>query len=170
MTRLNDFDKKTTEILAKRASYICSNPECRSATIAPSEVDEGKFIYVGEVAHIIAASSNGPRSKEAVSNDNKKDISNGIFLCSVCACMIDKNNGIDFSIDTLRQWKTNHEKWVRDNLNKKAVSVITEIDGQHNARGVGVITGLEIKKPAIIKPGTIVTAEGVGTVTGTKIG
>ena len=84
--------------------------------------------------------------------------------------MIDKNNGIDFSVETLRQWKTDHEKWVRDNLNKKLENNMVIINGQHIAKGVGVITGLEIKKSAIIKPGTIVTAEGIGTITGTRIG
>ncbi len=170
MTRQNNFDRKIIEILTKRAAYICSNPECRSLTIAPSGVDETKIIYIGEVAHIIAASRNGPRSREDFSDDSIKDISNGIFLCSVCAEMIDKNNGIDFSVETLRQWKTDHEKWVRDNLNKKLENNMVIINGQHIAKGVGVITGLEIKKSAIIKPGTIVTAEGIGTITGTRIG
>ena len=170
MIRQNDFDKKSKEILAKRASYICSNPECRSSTIAPSEVDETKFIYVGKVAHIVAASNNGPRTKVGISDDDRKNISNGIFLCSVCADMIDKNNGIDFSIDNIQEWKATHEKWVRDNLNKKPESSIVVVDGQHNAKGIGIVTGLEIKKSAIIKPGTIVTAEDIGTITGTKIG
>ena len=52
-----------------------------------------------------------------------------VFLCSVCAEMIDKNNGIDFSVETLRQWKTDHEKWVRDNLNKKLENNMVIING-----------------------------------------
>ena len=44
------------------------------------------------------------------------------------------------------------------------------VDGEHHAKGIGNIIGLEIKKSAIIQPGTIVTAEGIGNITGTKIG
>jgi hypothetical protein len=34
--------------------------------------------------------------------------------------MIDKNKGIDFSVELLKKWKSDHESWVRSNLNKKA--------------------------------------------------
>jgi hypothetical protein len=32
--------------------------------------------------------------------------------------MIDKNNGVDFTTEVLRDWKLQHEAWVRSNLNK----------------------------------------------------
>ena len=32
--------------------------------------------------------------------------------------MIDDNGGIDFSVETLKKWKSDHEIWVRNNLNK----------------------------------------------------
>ena len=59
--------------------------------------------------------------------------------------------------------------------NKKLVIVekehdLTIVDGEHIAKGKGNITGLEINKPVIIRPGTKASAEGEGNVTGTKIG
>ena len=33
--------------------------------------------------------------------------------------MIDKNNGIDYPAETLKKWKSEHESWIRENLNKK---------------------------------------------------
>ncbi len=33
--------------------------------------------------------------------------------------MIDKNNGLDFPVDRLQDWKKDHEKWVAANLNKQ---------------------------------------------------
>mgnify|MGYP000199159405 CR=1 FL=1 len=170
MIRESDFTSKTIEALAKRASYICSNPDCRCLTLAPSGEDMTKSIYIGKGAHITAASEGGARYDGTLSVDQRKDISNGIFLCSNCADMVDKNNGIDFSVDTLNKWKSSHEKWVRENLNKSVENNLVVIDGQHHAKGMGEITGLHIKqRSAIIKPGTIVTADGVGNVTGTKI-
>ena len=90
--------------------------------------------------------------------------------CDNCAGMIDKNGGIDFTEEKLKEWKSNHESWVRGNLNKSAANSIVIVDGEHHATGKGNITGLEINRPAIIQPGTIVRASGEGNVTGTKIG
>jgi hypothetical protein len=33
-----------------------------------------------------------------MSSDERKSTSNGVFLCSNCAEMIDKNNGLDFPV------------------------------------------------------------------------
>ncbi|MCP4491521.1 MAG: hypothetical protein GY820_30045 [Gammaproteobacteria bacterium] len=78
-----------------------------------------KFIYIGKAAHITAASEGGPRIESSMSSDERKSIDNGIFLCSNCADMIEKNNGIDFSVELLHKWKSTHEDWVSNNLNKR---------------------------------------------------
>jgi hypothetical protein len=115
----DDFPMPVIEALSKRAAFICSNPSCRALTIAPSEADEGKWIYAGKAAHICAAAPGGPLYKASLPSDERKSASNGIFLCSFCADMIDKNDGIDFPEPLLREWKAEHEKWVRENLNKR---------------------------------------------------
>lgn len=166
----DNFDTKTTETVAKRASFICSNPDCRCLTLAASELDKQKFIYNGIAAHITAASEGGPRFDKNRTPEERKSISNAIFLCANCATTIDKNNGVDFPEKLLLSWRDQHEKWIRENLNKDITNTIVEIDGQHHAKGIGNVIGLEIKRPAVIKPGTVVTAEGIGNVTGTKIG
>lgn len=170
MKQRDDFESKTIETLAKRASFICSNPDCRCLTLAASDVDEMKFVYNGVAAHITSASIGGPRFDEKKTPEERRSISNGIFLCTSCSVIIDKNNGIDFSVKQLLDWKEDHEKWIRENLNKSIANSIAIVDGEHHAKGIGNVTGLEIKKSAIIQPGTIVTAEGIGNVTGTKIG
>jgi len=57
----DDFDSKTIDVLAKRASYICSNPKCRALTICPSDVNVEKYLYIGKAAHITSAAIKGPR-------------------------------------------------------------------------------------------------------------
>ncbi len=170
MKNRDDFDSKTVEVLAKRASFICSYPNCRCLTLSASDADQMKFIYNGKAAHITAAAEGGPRYNKNLTPQQRSDISNGIFLCSNCAEMIDKNKGIDFPEPMLVQWKSEHEEWVKTNLNKSVDNSIVLVDGEHHAKGIGNVTGLEIKKSAIIQPGTIVTAEGIGNITGTKIG
>jgi len=115
----DDFDKPVVDALAKRAAFICSNPDCKTLTIAPSEEDSLKSIYIGKAAHIKAAAKDGPRFEPSMTSDERKSIDNGIFLCSNCADMIDKNKGIDFSVEILHKWKSTHENWVSKNLNKK---------------------------------------------------
>jgi hypothetical protein len=42
----DDFNKPVIDALAKRAAFICSNPDCKTLTIAPSDEDSLKFIYI----------------------------------------------------------------------------------------------------------------------------
>lgn len=117
-TNRNDFSLETKEILKQRAAYICSNPSCKRMTIAPSSEDETKVQYIGICAHITAAASGGSRYNLEISDEERSGIANGIFLCSNCATLIDKNNGIDYSVQTIKSWKHNHEEFVLQNLNK----------------------------------------------------
>src|ERR1700722_2094091 len=111
----NDFPPATIETLKKRAAFICSNPTCKVMTVAPSIEDENKIQYIGIAAHITAAADGGPRFDINLSPEQRSGISNAIFLCSNCSVMIDKNKGIDYSVDTLKKWKKDHEEWVRSN-------------------------------------------------------
>lgn len=165
----DDFDRKTIDILAKRASYICSNPSCRSLTLSPSEKDPEKYIFIGKGAHITAASTNGPRFDSSLSVEQRTSIENGIFLCSNCGDMIDKNGGLDFPVSLLKKWKRDHEIWVKDNLNKSVYSLISVIDGEHHAKGKGHVTGIDAQAPVFFKPGTKSSAEGEGTIIATRI-
>lgn len=170
MNPRDNFDKKIIDAVAKRASYICSNPRCRSLTLCPSDTDEQKYIYIGKAAHITAAAIGGPRYDASLSVEERLSINNAIFLCSNCADMIDKNSGIDYSIVLLKQWKDEHEKWIAQNLNKSLNSLITILDGEHIARGRGTITAIKTSKPTFFKPGTRSIAEGEGNITATHIG
>jgi len=169
-TSRDNFSTRTASNLAKRASYICSNPDCRALTIAPSNVDPNKSIFIGEAAHITAAAPNGPRHDESLSEDERKSIENAIFLCRPCARMIDANNGLDYSADMIRTWKKLHEDWVRGNLNKSPNALITTVDGEHVAEGKGDVIALDIQAPVFLKPGTKSIARGEGSITATRIG
>lgn len=119
----DNFPAKIVDVLKKRAAFICSNPTCKCMTIAPSIEDEDKVQYIGVAAHITAASIGGPRYDLELTQDERQAITNAIFLCSNCATMIDKNNGLDYTVDDLNDWKSQHEKWVRNNLNKSITNL-----------------------------------------------
>jgi hypothetical protein len=119
----HDFSPSTVEAISKRASYICSNPDCRCLTLCPSESDLVEFINTGRAAHITAASPGGARYDSSLTKEQRSSAENGIFLCAVCADKIDKNQGIDFPVGLLRRWKTEHEGWVAENLNKSPFAI-----------------------------------------------
>lgn len=172
MTKTNnrdDFNPKVKDAIAKRASYICSSHSCRSLTLCASEADPEKYVYNGKIAHITAASEGGPRYDSSLSSKERSSVENGIFLCSNCADIIDKNKGVDYSPDVLRKWKMEHEMWCKENLNRSPYSLIAVVDGEHHAKGIGTVTGLDVQGPALLKPGTKVVAEGVGNITATRI-
>lgn len=130
----DDFSKPVVDALCRRSAFICSNPECRVHTLAPSDAEPEKYLYIGKAAHICAAATGGPRYRANMSPDERAGITNAIFLCSSCADMVDKNGGIDFPEGELRRWKSEHEQWVAENLNKRGA-------GQGGDGGGGTIVG-----------------------------
>lgn len=105
----DDFAEPVRRLLAERAAYRCSNPDCRRITVGPSIACSDSSLRPGVAAHICAASSGGPRYDHAQTAADRASVSNGIWLCSFCGTLIDKNNGSDFPAATLRAWKDLHE-------------------------------------------------------------
>lgn len=103
----DDFSKTTKDILAKRVGFLCSNPNCRKPTVGSNE-KPSKSTLIGIAAHITAASKGGPRYDDSISQESRRDIENGIWLCSNCATLIDKDSE-KYSIEVLRQWKKEAE-------------------------------------------------------------
>ncbi len=99
----DDFPPRVKDVLAKRVGFRCSNPNCRQLTSGP-QIDSSKAINVGVAAHITAASSQGPRYDPSLTPEERKDHSNGIWLCQKCAKLIDSDL-TRYNIDVLRNWK-----------------------------------------------------------------
>lgn len=99
----DDFSKKTVEMLAKRAQYLCSSPECKRSTVGAAASPD-KWIIVGSAAHITAASPGGPRYDPLLTADERSHHSNGIWLCDIHAKMVDSDQA-HFTVEKLREWK-----------------------------------------------------------------
>ena len=105
----DDFKSSTKRILAERVGFFCSNPDCRKPTVGPARGDCEKSVNTGIAAHITAASPGGPRYDPALSSDERCDISNGIWLCSNCARLVDSDIE-HYTVKLLRRWKPEAEK------------------------------------------------------------
>ncbi len=126
MSSRDDFNAATKRLLAQRAAYLCSNPDCQRRQIAPAINEPNKVVQTGKAAHICAASKGGPRYNAAQSPEERVSSKNGIFLCGVCADLIDKNGGVDHPVELLNQWKEQHENKIRDGFNRGVLDRLDE--------------------------------------------
>jgi septal ring factor EnvC (AmiA/AmiB activator) len=98
-----DFTNATKNAIAKAAGHRCSNPSCRQNVLINSKV-------IGQIAHIVAASPNGPRASKQFEKDkiHIKSVANGLLLCHNCAILIDENDKL-YTVELLTEWKTKAE-------------------------------------------------------------
>lgn len=104
----DEFTQPTKDRVGRRAGWVCSNPECRCATVGAAEGDED-VINVGVAAHITAASPDGPRYEPSLTSEQRRHHSNGIWLCQKDAKTIDSDDK-HFTVEILRTWKRDAER------------------------------------------------------------
>jgi hypothetical protein len=136
----DNFLVSTVRILAERVGYRCSNPKCRAYTVGPNEKKD-KSTRIGEAAHISAAAAGGPRYDEGMTSIQRSDISNGIWLCSSCSDLVDKDPE-NYDVELLRKWKVDAEFKMYENIKgskrvseKYGVTPFLEIDLRYNSSG-----------------------------------
>ncbi|WP_218939738.1 HNH endonuclease [Lutibacter citreus] len=90
-------------------------------------ISEDENNVLGEIAHICAASSEGPRFDSKMTDDERRSFNNLILLCDEHHKMIDNPDTIDkFPASVIKEWKSAHESVnkdtpVNENLSKSFV-------------------------------------------------
>lgn len=105
---------KTHKILWGKSGNRCAFPDCR-VELAMNSLFTDDPSVVGQEAHIVARKSDGPRGQHDVSHDRRDLYSNLILLCSVHHKIVDDNPN-EYTVEILHEFKSNHEKWVTENL------------------------------------------------------
>lgn len=121
----DNFPKSVISTLRERVAHRCSNPSCRVPTSAPSS--NAKVNSIGIAAHICAASPGGARYDSSMTTQERKSLSNGIWLCSNCSIDIDRDES-SYSVSMLHNWKETAENLARKELGKKLPSASETID------------------------------------------
>jgi hypothetical protein len=171
-----DFSQNTKETLAKRAGQICSNPRCLKPTSGP-HTHPDKAVNLGEAAHIRGARPGSARYDADLTDKERSDISNGIWLCRTCAKLVDSDEA-HYTPDLLQKWKRDHEARIAAGRTDvapaaKEIRVKDGGTGQITANtGPGIGEDIEQNGPG---PGerVVVEGEGIGEVitnTGSGIG
>jgi hypothetical protein len=115
--RLRDeFTQTVKRTLAHRVGLLCSNAGCGAATAGP-QGDPTKVINVGVAAHITAASPGGPRFDSHMTDKDRSNPVNGIWLCQNCAKLIDADPAT-YTVAVLTSWKATAEEEARTKIGK----------------------------------------------------
>ena len=81
----------------------CAHPECTSKMVA----DDGEAVF-GQIAHITAASDDGPRFDPSMTDEQRRSFDNLVLLCAQHHKIIDDNEE-KYTVDMIKQWKDDHE-------------------------------------------------------------
>jgi hypothetical protein len=103
--------------LVGAAGGWCEKPDCSTGSLW-HELPAGDAIRLAEVAHIVAASDEGPRGDTDVETEELVGFENLILLCPNCHTVVDRTPG-EFPAERMRQWKSEHESRLRSLLGVK---------------------------------------------------
>ena len=99
---------KTHKMLWGRSGNICAFPECNKALVVDETSTDDPSI-IGEEAHIVAQSIDGPRGNSILSVEQRDKYDNLILLCSVHHKIVDDQER-EYTVEKLRQFKLDREK------------------------------------------------------------
>jgi hypothetical protein len=119
-----DFPPRTIKTLARRAAFLCSNPDCRASTVGPNS-DPQKSTTIGEAAHILGARPASKRFREDMTEGARAAITNGIWLCRNCHKQVDADEN-RYTSDVLFAWREQHERFVLSELGNSADRIRSE--------------------------------------------
>ena len=113
MAKPPDFSAKTIRLLSERSAMICNNPGCLTVTVGPYDAGGDMILKLGEAAHIRAARSGEARFDDKMTDVQRADFTNGIWLCRHCHEKIDKHGvASTFTRSDIESWKKAHEEMI----------------------------------------------------------
>ena len=111
VTKRTDVSPKEARIVYARSGGVCAFPDCGKDLVEPgTETDDPSFI--GEIAHIVADSRQGPRGTSSMSDEDRDKHPNLMLLCRNCHKKVDDQPTV-YSVSVLRQIKLDHEERIR---------------------------------------------------------
>ncbi|WP_147411236.1 hypothetical protein [Pseudomonas cavernicola] len=116
----DDFTPTTIRALKDAAGNICSKPDCLVFTAGSKELNDGPM-SIGIAAHITAAAPGGPRYDGTLTKEERRAVSNGIWLCQNHARQIDVDP-VPFPVELLKKWKAKAEQRSNAMVGQKSIT------------------------------------------------
>jgi len=136
MPARDEFNAATIQRMRLRVALRCSNPVCRRSTVGPTQCSDDGVVTLGVAAHIHAAAKGGPRYLPTMSSGERRSIQNGIWLCTACGTLIDRDETA-YPPELLRTWKREAERLAASENNQRLPSaadataqLVTALSGQ----------------------------------------
>ena len=107
------YTPKTLKILFGSSGNQCAHPECTNNVIEPA-TEKSDAAVIAQICHIYAFSTNGPRGKAGLTNEELNAPKNLILLCPNHHVVVDKQHET-YPVELLKKWKREHEAKVREN-------------------------------------------------------
>jgi hypothetical protein len=101
------------KLLWSKSGRVCAFPDCRAHLVVSGEANESASI--GEIAHIVAHSGEGPRSEFEPPGGSRDGDPNLLVLCPTHHTEIDRLPQ-KWTVERLIGIKETHERWVREQL------------------------------------------------------
>jgi hypothetical protein len=99
-------------MLLQRSGNVCAFPACRLLLTAAGP-PENPVVVLGEMAHIVAESPNGPRGDSPLTTEQRNLYQNLILLCNQHHQLIDSDGALaTYTVARLTAMKEEHERWV----------------------------------------------------------
>ena len=102
-----NYSQKTLKILYALSGNKCAYPECNNHVIEP-ETEESDDLVVAQICHIYALSTDGPRGKIGLTEQELNSPKNLILLCPTHHRIVDGQFDT-YPAEKLKQWKRKHE-------------------------------------------------------------
>ncbi|MFD6564590.1 HNH endonuclease signature motif containing protein [Micromonospora profundi] len=123
MANLTDPDRKR---LWARSGNQCAFPGCRQELVESAVQTAPHGVVIGDEAHIVAEADGGPRGSSGMPIKERNSYANMILLCPTHHRLIDKEEGVHFSVELLQEMKRNHERMVISGQTRTDHSVTRE--------------------------------------------
>jgi len=100
--------------LLQRSGGVCALPRCRRALTTDPD-PAGATVSIGQIAHIVGDSVEGPRGDSALSPQERNECGNLILLCAHHHALVDAQPNV-WTVPRLLAMKQTHERWVQQQL------------------------------------------------------
>jgi HNH endonuclease len=84
------ISEKTAKIVWARAGGVCSYPDCLKPLIVSPQHHSDPLAVLGEIAHIVGHSEDGPRGEEVFRGADRDSPENLFLLCTEHHTLIDQ--------------------------------------------------------------------------------
>ncbi len=108
------FREADLKLLWGLAAARCAFPDCRAVLVA-AKTRQDPAAVLGEIAHIVASSDQGPRCDPEYPAEQRDRYRNLLLLCPSHHTLVDKQPNT-YTVADLTTWKDDHERWVRVQL------------------------------------------------------